>query len=365
MRIIIIALVAAAQIVTAQGSRFAVQFFGAGTGQIDRIKIPLASAPLLNVGNDFTVELWLRAHYADNTGTVAPGQNGDGWITGNIIIDRDVYGGGDYGDFGVALGRSSGRSVLAFGVHNGSWGQTVVGTNHVGDGVWHHVAVTRQQSNGLMRIMVDGKIDAQGTGPTGNVSYRVGRSTSWPNTDPYLVVGAEKHDAGSEYPSLKGSVDELRVWSRVLSTNELLSLASRIVPPSAATGLAAWFRLEEGTNQVVRDSASGYTGTLFSAKSGNGEWTSWLAGSNAAPIQAYQPTLGLEVAANHSLGINWFGVQNIKYSLETTESLLPPVFWLPYAAATNLTVMDSHLEVPVDTSTAGTRFFRVTGIPYR
>lgn len=359
------ALLALPPTVTAQGSRFAVQFFGTGTGQIDRIKIPLASSPLMNVGGDFTIECWIRALYASNAGTVATGQDGDGWITGNIIIDRDVYGGGDYGDFGVALGRASGRSVLAFGVHNGSWGQTIVGTNHVGDGAWHHMAVTRQQTNGLLRIVVDGKVDAEGTGPTGNVSYRTGRTTSWPSSDPYLVLGAEKHDAGNSYPSFHGSVDELRVWSRALSTNELAAVAGQIIPPRDAAGLVTWFRLEEGTNQALRDSASGYTGSLFTATSGNGQWTSWAAESNAAPIQMYQPALSANIGPTQALAITWFIPQNIQCSLEGTDSLIPPVSWSPLVNATNVTATDSNRTVPVDTSAAGHAFIRARGIPYR
>lgn len=350
---------------SAQGSRFAVRFHGTGTGQIDRIKIPLVSAPLLNVGGDFTIEFWMRADYADNAGVVASGQNGDGWITGNIIIDRDIYGPGDYGDFGVSIGRSTARSVLAFGLHNGAWGETIVGTNHVGDNTWHHVAVTRQESNGLIRIVVDGKLDAQNTGPTGTVSYRVGRSTSWPDSDPFLVLGAEKHDAGGEYPSFNGGLDELRIWSRALSTNDLAQIASRIVPPHDAPGLAAWFRLEEGTNQIIRDSASGYTGTLLSARAGNGEWTSWIQGSNAAPIQSYQPTLSASSGPTQSLVIRWFTPQNMVYDLDETDSLLSPVSWSSLSGATNLVATDTNMAVTIGTGTAEQRFFRARGTPYR
>lgn len=349
----------------AQGSRFAVRFYGTGTGQIDRIKIPLVSSPLLNVGRDFTIEFWMRAAFADNAGVVASGQNGDGWITGNIIVDRDVYGPGDYGDFGVSIGRSAGHTVLAFGLHNGAWGETIVGTNHVGDDIWHHVAATRQESNGLMSIIVDGRLDAQSNGPTGTVSYRVGRSTSWPNSDPFLVLGAEKHDAGSEYPSFSGGIDELRIWSRALSANELAHIASRLVPPHDAPGLVAWFRLEEGTNPSMRDSASGYTGTLFSAQAGNGEWTSWEQGSNAAPIQSYQPTLSASSEPTQSMVIRWYGPQNIHFDLEETDSLLLPGAWLPVPGATNLTATDSDLTVTNGTGAAERRFFRARGVPYR
>jgi|GEM_PF-3462882 hypothetical protein len=351
--------------VSAQGSRFAVRFYGTGTGQIDRIKIPLHSAPLLNLGNDFTIEFWMRADYANNAGVVASGQNGDGWITGNVIIDRDVYGPGDYGDFGISIGRSASHSVLAFGLHNGEWGETIVGTNHVGDNIWRHVAVTRQESNGLMRIVVDGKLDAQSTGPTGTVSYRVGRSTSWPDSDPFLVLGAEKHDAGSEYPSFNGGIDELRFWSRALNTNELVHIASRIVPLHDAPGLVAWFRLEEGTNQPIRDSASAYTGTLFSAQTGNGEWTSWAQGSNAAPIQTYQPTLSASSGPSQSLLLRWFAPQNLEYDLEETDSLLPPVFWSAIPGATNLVAADTNMTVTIGTGAAEQRYFRARGTPYR
>ena len=33
----------------------------------------------------------------------------------------------------------------------------------------------------------------------------------YPNSDPYLVLGAEKHDAGIEYPSFNGYLDDLRI----------------------------------------------------------------------------------------------------------------------------------------------------------
>ncbi len=348
-----------------EGSRFAVRFYGTGTGQIDRIKIPLASAPQLNVGGDFTIEFWMRARYADNAGTVAPGLNGDGWITGNVIVDRDVYGGGDYGDFGVAMGRQGGTSVLAFGVHNGSWGETIVGTNHVGDDRWRHVAVTRRETNGQMRIFVDGVLDAEGTGPSGNVSYRVGRSTAWPKSDPFLVLGAEKHDAGPAYPSFRGYMDEIRIWSRVLEGPELSALADRIFAPSAVTGLVASFRLEEGTNRVVRDVVFGYTGTLFSARTGNGEWIRWMVSSNTAPLQAYAPELSAHRAPTQALVVRWFAAENIAFDVEAATSLAPTAHWAKIGHATNLIATNAIVGVVVAPEGTPNRFLRVVGRPYR
>src|SRR3989304_3307858 len=121
---------------------------------------------------------------------------GDNWISGNPLFDRDVYGSGDYGDFGVSM--ADGR--IAFGVNNGTDSATLCGVRQVADGMWRHIALTRRTSDGWMRIYVDGELDAEIEGPAGDISYRNGRTTTHAN-DPYLVVGAEKHDAGAAYPS--------------------------------------------------------------------------------------------------------------------------------------------------------------------
>jgi hypothetical protein len=357
-------LLAVPDVAIAQGSRFAVRFFGTGTGQKDRIKIPLASSPVLNVGGDFTFEFWMRAAYLNNAGTVAVGQNGDGWITGNAILDRDVYGGGDYGDFGLAVGRNAGKLVLAFGAHNGTSGQTIVGTNNVGDDVWHHVAITRVQTTGLMRIFVNGVLDASGTGPTGNLSYRIGRSTSWPNSDPFLVIGAEKHDAGSAYPSFRGYFDELRVWSRALTAQEVTAAANRILPPVTQTGLVACFRLEEGQGTVVRDVAMGNSGTLIAGSVGNGEWTSWGAGGHAAPVVPFVPVLTAQANAPGTLDLSWFVQSNFRFTLVTSSNLADSAASVAHPVWTNIVAGDSNATIRVEAD-APRMFYRVHGGPYR
>jgi hypothetical protein len=90
----------------------------------------------------------------------------------------------------------------------------------------HHVAVTRNQTSGPLRIFVDGVLDAEGSGPTGDVSYRDGRSTSNPK-DRIIAIGAEKHDIStSQYPSYSGWVDELRISNTIRYT-------SNFTPPTS------------------------------------------------------------------------------------------------------------------------------------
>lgn len=237
------------------GAGFALRFFGTGQGNIDRVKVRLDPPVPADVGGttagrsgDFTLEFWMKADADDNVSPgAACGQN-DGWITGNIMFDRDVWGAGDNGDFGLSV--TAGQ--IAFGVSRHGDGNTVCSTTPVADGGWHHVAVTREGASGRLRIFVDGRLDAEGNGPTGDVSYRDGRGTSYPN-DPYLVLGAEKHDYNrAEYPSYRGWLDEARL-STILRYTTDFARPTTPFQPDADT--AALWHFDEGAGDVAGDSA--------------------------------------------------------------------------------------------------------------
>jgi hypothetical protein len=247
-------------------SGYALQFYGNGTGDIDRVKIQIEPHVNADVGGDFTIEFWMKT--TATGGSCTPSSSaGDGWITGRIIIDRDVYGGGDYGDYGASL--AGGR--ICFGVALGSTGATIYGSTNVADGQWHHIALTRNTSTGQIRIFVDGQSDASGTGPTGNISYRDGRSTSYPNSDPFLVLGAEKHDAGSAYPSYIGLLDDVRISNIVRYT---ATFTRPSAPHAADSSTVALYRFDEGSGTTIVDSAPG----------GNSPGVRRYGGSPAGPV---------------------------------------------------------------------------------
>jgi hypothetical protein len=220
-------------------SGFSLQFYGNGYGDLDRVKIQVdGPARPVDIGAvDFTIEFWMKASLANNPNNASCNAN-DGWITGNIILDRDIYGEGDYGDFGISL--SQGK--IAFGVSLGSSGTTLCGATTVANDAWHHIALTRNQSNGQLRIYVDGQLDGQGSGPVGNISYRDNRTTSF-NDDPFLVIGAEKHDAGGQYPSYSGWVDELRLSNSIRYTSVFTAPSLPFVTDSNTVGL---YHFDEG-----------------------------------------------------------------------------------------------------------------------
>jgi len=230
----------------AQGNT-SLRFYGAGRDGIDRVVIPLDAPPRpVDVGGDVTIEFWLKALPGENGAPpCTPGE--DTWINGNIVIDRDIYFAGDYGDYGISLG--DGR--IAFGVHNGAAGATLCGITNVTGGNWHHVAVTRSSASGRLAIFVDGRLDAAGDGPAGDISYRDNRQTPYAN-DPYLVIGAEKHDAGPEYPSFSGWIDEVRISRVVRYTADFARPAA---PFAADADTAALYHFDEGAGDAVRDSS--------------------------------------------------------------------------------------------------------------
>lgn len=225
-----------------------IRFFGNGRDAIDRIVIPIdAPERPADVGaTDFTIEFWLKAEPGANTGSVTCNSN-DGWITGNVVLDRDIYFEGDFGDFGIAL--DEGR--VAFGLSVGANGTTLCSSRSIADNQWHHVAVTRR-INGEMAIFVDGQPDGSTTGAAGDASYRNGRDTAYP-WDPYIVLGAEKHDAGEAYPSFSGWLDDLRISNTVRYTAAFQRPNAPLVTDGATLAL---YSFDEGTGVTLTDNSS-------------------------------------------------------------------------------------------------------------
>jgi len=257
------------------GGGFALRLYGNGVNGIDRVEIRIDNPAVpADIGaTDFTLEWWMKALAADNTSSGASCGSNAGWITGNILFDRDIFGDGDYGDFGVSI--SGGRVV--FGVSRGSSGNTLCGSSVVTDGAWHHVAVTRSQANGTLRIFVDGALDAEGPGPTGDVSYRDGRATS-NLKDPYLVIGAEKHDYDrTQYPSYSGWVDEVRL-STIIRYTGSFSRPGAPFTPDANT--AALYHFDEGPAGACQGTVTDSSGAAGGPSNGQCRY----GGNPAGPV---------------------------------------------------------------------------------
>lgn len=286
-------------------STASVRFFGTGGGTaVDRIRVRIDPPVPADVGaGDFTVELWLRGTREDNA-TPTDGYRPDrqleradvDWIYGNVVVDRDVFGPGP--DWGMSIhrdGHTEGPAVLRFGTEGASSASqhTLQGRTHVLDGAWHHVAFVRERATGRKRIVVDGELDAESApgASTDDLSYPDGRETEYPESDPYLVIGSEKHGYTAPFFSFSGHVDEIRVWSVARTVEELRAAMRQSVAPDTP-GLALLLRLEEGSGQALADAAGGAPATLFRGVPGEGEWSTLTPLTPATPTTTTTTTPG-------------------------------------------------------------------------
>ncbi|HEU0200881.1 MAG TPA: LamG domain-containing protein [Burkholderiaceae bacterium] len=246
-------------------TNLALRFFGTGANNVDRVLIALAAPS--NAGNvslpvnigagDFTIEFWLKGNLADNVTPSCFGQQAkDAWRLGNIVLDRDVAGDGDRGEYGVSLR----NGTIAFGAAKGAFGTTLCGGRNVLDGNWHHVAVTREVTSGTLAIFVDGALDMSmaNVAASGDISYRVERSGA--ATDPFLVVGAEKTDSPA-LAAFNGLLDELRLSTRLRYTGTFTRPGG---PFSVDGNTAALYHFNEGSGATVVIDAVGPSPGLLS-----------------------------------------------------------------------------------------------------
>jgi hypothetical protein len=275
------------------------RFFGGGVAapDADRVKIRIDDpanslpGPPADVGaEDFSIEFWVRGSLAENSAAaINCGFNND-WINGNIVFDRDRF------NQGRAFGISFGAGRPAFGVLNDAFAaQTICATTQVLDDTWHHIAVQRRRSDGALWLFVDGQLEAQADGPDGDLSYPddgvPGPFCGGPctNSDPFIVLGAEKHDAGAQYPSYSGHFDELRL------SNTLRYPASGFAPASipfvADADTVALYHCDEGSGPALADSSGASGGpsdgdVLYGGTPTGPQW------SSDEPFTPGLPTLG-------------------------------------------------------------------------
>jgi hypothetical protein len=284
----------------AQGKDYALRFYGNGANNIDRVKIRLddpatsSPGPPADIGaENFTLEFWMRASAAENTAAaINCGQNIN-WIYGNIVFDRDRF--NQDRKYGIAI--AGGRVV--FGVSgDGTGDRTICSTIYVLNDSWHHIAVQRRRADGWMWLYVDGRLEAQADGPDGDISYPdngiPGDFCDGPcsNSDPYLVIGAEKHDAGAVFPSYSGWIDEVRL-SNTLRYGENFTPPAQPFTADAMT--VALYHFDEGRGNTVLDTSDAQEGPTHGVRhyGGSPAGPSWSNITPFRPQTALAPCHGL------------------------------------------------------------------------
>lgn len=249
----------------ANRNSYSIRFNGNGA-DVNRIRIPLENGSTIqypvNVGaGDFTVENWIKALYSENTTT----STDEDARYSNIFYDRDSW--GEQRGHVIGVTRSGANLVVTFGQagSGGTW-TSISTTSNIGDNEWHHIAVTRNQSTGLVRIFVDGTQEASGTYDTTNWSFPAGHTVASGQDNQNLILGCEKHDVGYYF---NGELDELRI-SDVVKYNSTFTPSRHLTVDADSVAL---FRFDEGNG----------TSVACSANVGNVAGTMLVGGSPAGP----------------------------------------------------------------------------------
>lgn len=235
------------------------RFFNSHAPLADRVEIRLDPHVPADVGAaSFTIDFWFRLGPQVQPPTTCATDR-DGWKSGHIVLDRDRQGDGPNGEFGVALFLSG----VAVGVSQGTSGVGLCGSTAITSG-WHHVAVTRDASTRAITLYFDGVLDGSVSGPAGDLSYQDGASGA--PKDPFLVLGAEKHDtAGSN--GLDGFVDELRISTTVRYTADFRPAT---VPHTVDADTAALYHFNDGGGTALADELGSSPGDIRFGSDMNG-----------------------------------------------------------------------------------------------
>lgn len=142
------------------------------------------------IGEDFTIELWVRT--TDASGSAA------NWREGKVLADASHT--SAKGDFGVTLG--AGR--VLFGVEQSE----TMRSGFVADGNWHFVAAVRDQRGGKLRLYVNGEL----CGETGAVSGSLNASDN-------IYLGARAD--GSR--GFIGTIERFTVWTVARNAVEVVT----------------------------------------------------------------------------------------------------------------------------------------------
>jgi hypothetical protein len=192
------------------------------------------------------------------------------------------FAGADYNNHcTIPLSITGSKAAFTINSTDGPGTVTLQSTTSVNDGKYHFLAVTRQQTNGLMCVYVDGNLEASGYGITNPVV-----------TQGYISL------AGGYY-QYAGLLDDVRIYATNLSAADVASIQNGGSVPTLASAVGATnlsFSTSGDANWFI-ESTNTYNGATFALQSGS--------------VTNYQTsTLTATVTGPGTLSFNWSSIAN-------------------------------------------------------
>ena len=220
-------------------------------GEDDYVEVPHAGN--LSLAGEFSIEVWFRTEATTSSRALL--RKGAGVANYLIFLMSDMT---------LVCGM-----YVSGAAKNAYYAQ---GKVPIEAGVWHHLAMTFDGVQ--VRAYLDGALHASEEVPGPVVT----------NTSPLTF--------GYGYPTIfpdaftHGAIDEVRIWERALSGDEIQNKAFEILDPETEIGLVGWWDFNEEQGEIAHDSSgNGNHGTVFGA-----QWTDQASG----PVCCATECLGKE-----------------------------------------------------------------------
>ncbi|MEJ0089375.1 MAG: LamG-like jellyroll fold domain-containing protein [Limisphaerales bacterium] len=230
----------------------AIQFHNGDGNSAGYVGWDPSPGPLLNtLAGSFTVSCWIKTTQNNYGWDQAPAYEGAGIVS----ADND-------GQANDVIPIALTGSKIGFNT-GGDDDVTVNSMASVNDGNYHHIVVTRNQQTGQKIIYIDGVMDSFGSGSKNSL-----------NAPQKLTIGALA-DASDANPNdfnyrngFDGEVDDLQIYSGVLSAGEVASLYADPGSTTADGGgsngghvLLAYYSFED--NNLFAHDFSGHDNNIF------------------------------------------------------------------------------------------------------
>ncbi|MCA9693711.1 MAG: hypothetical protein KC636_29245, partial [Myxococcales bacterium] len=182
--------------------------------------LEVASGPVLKEG--FTIEAWVRV--TNNNDDI-----------GQILVAQTLAENTTLSAFILSI---TADGKVSFGGTKRGW---LAGTTAIDDGAWHHLAGVYDAADSSLRVFVDGVLDVD--------APLIGFHLAYDDPPTPLRIGGLVPD---DLRPIHGDLDELRLWSRARTGDELRqTMGERLAGDEL--GLAAYWRFDEGRGATAFD----------------------------------------------------------------------------------------------------------------
>ncbi len=283
----------------------------------------MPSSPLLEISDSLTIEAWINA----SSWASIPDE-------GTIVCKH----GWSFGEEGFVL-RAGGAGQLSMNIAgdssgvNASWKEVVSNSNALQLNTWYHVAGTFDGND--LKIYINGVL--AGTQPfqgtiTSPISYNLNIGRLADVSQPFTRFWA-------------GKMDEIRIWHRALTQTEIAANRNHHIDPLTATGLAGYWRMNDGSGSTLMDLGPGsLTGNIL-----NGVWTTVVPFTDGPSIPLVTLPNPFDLYSSSPIGNQWnlngspivgatgtfyTPTQNGTYTVTVTDSMGCSATSLPYLYST-------------------------------